>query len=111
MLAPQQIAIVCDVTFQIAAVAGDADFIIATERTQKWPGFFNPPDTGADSGTGVVANNGFGRDDTAGGGPEQGGWSQQRHRQWRLPLDQCGGRGRLRPVISMAAGCYAPPHA
>ena len=74
MLALQQIANVCDVAFQITSVAGDAEFTVATDRSQNWLGYFNPPDTGADSGTGVFATNGFGWDDAPGGGLEQGGY-------------------------------------
>ena len=74
MLALQQIANVCDVAFQITSVAGDAEFTVATDRSQQWLGYFNPPDTGADSGTGVFATNGFGWNDAPGGGLEQGGY-------------------------------------
>ena len=36
MLAVQQFADVCDVTFQITTVAGDADFTLG--RSQQWRG-------------------------------------------------------------------------
>ena len=74
LLALQQIANVCGVTFQITTVAGDADFALATDFSQDWLGYFNPPDTGASSGTGVFAVDGYGWDDAAGGGLEQGGY-------------------------------------
>ena len=74
MLALQQMSEVCDVTFQITTVAADAEFTVATDRSPNWLGYFNPPDTGEGSGTGVFAVNGTGWDRAAGGGLEQGGY-------------------------------------
>ncbi len=74
MLALQQISNVCDVSFTITNNAAAADFTLGTARSQQFLGFFNPPDTGANSGSGVMAVNGDGWDDFAGGGLEQGGF-------------------------------------
>ena len=75
MLALEQMSNVCGVTFQITQTAAGAEFTVATDRSNQWLGYFNPPDTGADSGTGVFAINGTGWDDFAGGGLEQGGYA------------------------------------
>ena len=74
MLALKQIANVCDVSLTITNDASAADFTLGTARSQTFLGFFNPPDTGANSGSGVMAINGDGWDDFAGGGLEQGGY-------------------------------------
>ena len=74
MLALRQMSNVCDVNFQITTTANDADFTLGTARSQQFLGFFNPPDTGPNSGSGIMAVNGQGWDDFAGGGLEQGGY-------------------------------------
>jgi serralysin len=73
MLAFEQISNVCDVTFNITTNAADAELKLVTKNSQNFLGYFNPPGT-VDEGVGVFAPNGYGWDDFAGGGLEQGGY-------------------------------------
>ena len=73
MLAFEQISNVCNVTFTRTTDAASADFQLATKHSQNWLGYFNPPGTN-NEGSGVFADNGYGWDNFAGGGLEQGGY-------------------------------------
>ena len=75
MLAFQQFANVCDVSFVRTTNAAAADFHLVTSTSDSWLGYFNPPGE-VNEGVGVFAQNGTGWDETSPGtgGLEQGGY-------------------------------------
>lgn len=75
MLAFQQIANVCDVTFNVTNNAAGAEFNLVTVNSNSFLGYFNPPGTN-NEGVGVFARNGRGWDqnDPGTGGLEKGGY-------------------------------------
>jgi serralysin len=73
MLAFQQYASVCNLTFTATATESEADFRLLTDLSSDTLGYFNPPGA-TNEGVGVFSRIGDGWDEGGGGALEKGGY-------------------------------------